>query len=160
MTNRVGDYCGFAVRFVGRGYLVLWPLAMSDPFGLARFCRRDGSLWQVFCHWPHLLSFTPGLHLIGVSCAGALGIHLALRRHARWRQARLSRAGAALPPTARVPSALAHAARPPLFRAPLPKVKPRSHFGLRQPPHRPRDSGVSSNARPPKPAATEPNVGL
>lgn len=160
MTNRVGDYCAFAVRFVGLGYIVLWPLAVSDPFGLARFCRRDGSLWQVFCHWPHLLSFTPGLHLIGVFCAGALGIHLALRRLTCWRQTRLSRASAVAAPNARVAAALARAAQPPLFRAPLPTVKPRSHFGLRQAPRRPRESGVSSNATPPKQAATEPRGGL
>jgi len=158
VKNRVGDYCAFAVRFVGLGYLVLWPLASPDPFGLARFCRSDAP--YLLCRWPHPIELTPGLHLIGVFWAGALGIHLLLRGLARWRRVQAQRAQAAMMFDARVPAALLRRPQRPPFQAPLPKVKPRSQFGLRAVPRRARDSGVSSNAAPPKPAATEPNVGL
>ena len=158
MNNRVGDYCAFAVRFVGLGYLVLWPLASPDPFGLARVCRPNAP--YLLCRWPHLIDLTPGLHLIGILCTGALGIQFILRALARWRRARLLRAQAGLALNARVPAALLRRPQRPPFQAPLPKIKPRSQFGLRAAPRRPRDSSVSSNAAPPKPAATEPNVGL
>ena len=154
MTNRVGDYCGFAVRFVGLGYLVLWPLASPDPFGLARFCRPDAPFWYLLCHWPHLLNLTPGLHLIGIFFAAALGIHLLLRTAVRWRRERGQRAGAGSALSAHVPAA---PQRTP-FRAPLRKVKSRRQFGLRAAPRPMRDSGVSSAATRPKPAATEPDI--
>jgi hypothetical protein len=158
VNNRVGDYCAFAVRFVGLGYLVLWPLASPDPFGLARFCRPGAP--HLLCRWPHLLDLTPGLHLIGISCAGALGIHLLLRAAARWRRARAQRAQAGVALNARVPAALSRRPQRPPFQAPLPKIKPRSHFGLRAAPRRLHDSGVSLNATPPRPAVTEPDVDL
>ena len=158
MNNRVGDYCAFAVRFVGLGYLVLWPLASPDPFGLARFCRSDAP--YLLCHWPHPIELTPGLHLIGVFCAGAIGIHLLLRGLARLRRAQAQRAQAAMALDARVPAALLRRPQRPQFQAPLPRVKPRSQFGLRAAARQPRDSGISSNARPPKPAATKPDLGL
>ena len=158
MNNRVGDYCAFAVRFVGIGYLVLWPLASPDPFGLARFCRPNTP--HLLCRWPHLLDLTPGLHLIGISCAGALGIQLLLRAAARWRRARAQQAEREEAFNARVPAVLLGRPQRPPFQAPLPKIKSRSHFGLRAAPRRLRDSGVSSNATPPKPAVTEPDVRL
>jgi len=158
VTNRVGDYCRFAVRFVGLGYIVLWPLATPDPFGLAGYCRRDAPLWHFFCHWPHLLNLTPGLHLIGIFCTGVLGVHLLLRAAAHWRRARARRADAALAFNARLPAALMRTPQRPPFRAPLRKVKPRSHFGLRAAPRRGLDFGVKSAAVPPRPAATEPDI--
>ena len=144
VSNRVVDYCGFAVRFIGLGYLVLWPLASSDPFGLARFCRPQARYWQLFCHWPQLVHLTPGLHLIGLFCTGVLAIHLALRLAARFKRARARRANAALALTARVPAALARAPQRAGLVAPLPKVKPRSQFGLRPSPRGPPNSGVVS----------------
>jgi hypothetical protein len=158
VNNRVGDYCAFAVRFVGLGYLVLWPLASPDPFGLARFCRSDAP--YLLCHWPHLLDLTPGLHLIGIFCAGALGVQLLLRGLARWRRTRAQRAQAAMALDARVPAALLRRPRRPPFQAPLPRIKSRSQFGLRAASRHPRDSGVSSPAKPLKPAAPEPNFRL
>jgi hypothetical protein len=144
VTNRVVDYCGFAVRFVGLGYLALWPLARPDPFDLARFCRPDALPWRFLCHWPQLISLTPGLNLIGIFCAGTLGIQLALQQAARWRRVRALRAGASLALAARVPAARAGPPRRSPFAAPPRKVKPRSHFGLRPGPREPRGSGVIS----------------
>jgi hypothetical protein len=140
VTNRVVDYCGFAARFVGLGYLVLWPLTRPDPFGLARFCRPETLPWRLLCHWPHLFNLTPGLQLIGILCAGWLGVHLLLRQVQRWRRARAARANAALTLTARVPDAAPLQRAP--FLAPLPKVKPRSQFGLRAAPRERSDSRV------------------
>lgn len=157
MNNRVGDYCAFAVRFVGLGYLVLWPLASPDPFGLARFCRPNAV--YLLCHWPHPIDLTPGLHLIGLFCVGALGVRALLHGLTRWRRMHAQRAQAAMTLDARVPAALLRRPQRP-FQASLPRIKPRSQFGLRAVPRQSRDSGVSSNARPPIPAATEPDLGL
>ncbi len=142
MTNRVVDYGGFAVRFVGFGYLVLWPLSTPNPFGLIRLCRPDALPWRLFCHWPRLIQLTPGLHLIGLFCAGALAVHLALRLAARLRRARARRAEAARAVNVRVPEALARAPQRPVFTAPLPKIKPRSEFGLRPGPRSRGRSGA------------------
>ena len=150
VTNRVVDYCAFAVRFVGLGYLVLWPFSTPDPFGLARFCRPDTPLWRFSSHWPQLVSLTPGLHLIGILCAGCLGIHLLLRQVARWRR---GCANAALAATAHVPAAPAPTQQRAPFVKPLPKVKPRSEFGLRGAARRLRESGVDLPARQSKAAA-------
>ncbi|MEJ2435773.1 MAG: hypothetical protein P8Y53_22510 [Pseudolabrys sp.] len=157
MTNRVIDYCGFAVRFVGLGYVVVWPLSTPDPFALARFCRPRAAPWQWLCHWPQLVHLTPGLHLLGLVCAGALAAHLALRQAARWRRAQVLRASTARA-LAMDPPPVAEA-RPPrhsAFAKPPPKVAPRSQFGLRQGPlrdaRRARDLRVSSPSRARMPA--------
>jgi hypothetical protein len=150
VTNRVVDYGGFAVRFVGLGYLVLWPLSTWSPFGLARWCRPDALSWRLFCHWPQLIHLTPGLHLIGLFCAGALAVHLALRLAARLRRARAERVERARAANIRVPQALARAPQRSVFAAPLPKIKPRSEFGLRAGPRSRGRSGVSSSASKPK----------
>jgi hypothetical protein len=152
VSNRVRDYCGFAVRFVGVGYIALWPLAVSDSFGPAGLCRPHAMPWELFCHWPQLIRLTPGLHLIGIACAGALAIYLALRAAARLRRAHASQANAALTLTAGVPPGFT---RTP-FVAPLPKVKPRSQFGLRGDPPSRGNSGVSSPTSKPKTPAQQP----
>lgn len=95
--NRVGDYCGFGMRFVGVGYIALLPLAAPLP---------------------------PGLHLLGMTCTGGLGIYLIVRRLSRWRRDRAHRA---LTLAARMPAALMRRSR----RTPARPVKPRSHFGMR-----------------------------
>lgn len=146
MTNRVVDYGAFAVRFVGFGYLALWPLSTPDRFGLGRLCRPDAPGWRLFCHWPQLIHLTPGLHLIGVFCAGALAVHLTLRLAARFRRARAKRADAARAANVGVPQALARTPQRSVFAAPLPKIKPRSAFGLRPSPRSPSHSAVSSPA--------------
>jgi hypothetical protein len=142
VTNRVCDYCSFAARFIGIGYLVLWPLTRPDPFGVMRLCPSNTQAWRLFCHWPHLFDFTPGLQLIGMPCAGWLFIDLLLRQILRWRRARAERAAAALALTAGTASALAQPAQRAPFVAPLPKVKPRSEFGLRAAARTLRESGV------------------
>jgi len=146
VTNRVVDYCWFAVRFIGLGYLAVWPFATANPLGLTRLCRPEALPWRLLCHWPQLVHLTPGLHLIGLLCAGLLAGHLALRLAARIKRARAARANAERALTLRVPAALT---RTPPFEAPLPKVKPRSEFGLRSGPRRRGDSGVSSSATKP-----------
>lgn len=142
MTNRVVDYCNFAARFMGLGYLVLWPFTRSDPFGISLLCAPHLLPWRLICHWPQPVRLTPGLQLIGIVCVGWLAIHLMLRQVMRWRRAHAARSNAASALAARVPSA-----RPPPrspFARPLPKIKPRSQFGLRSAPHGARDFGVSS----------------
>jgi hypothetical protein len=146
VTNRVADYCGFAVRFVGLGYLVLWPFATANPLGVSRLCRPEMLPWRLLCDWPQFIHLTPGLHLIGLFCAGLLAIHLALRLAARIKRARAARTNTALALTVRVPAALTRTSQRPRFETPLPKVKPRSEFGLRPGPRRRGDSALVSPA--------------
>jgi len=144
VTNRVVDYCGFAVRFIGLGYLVLWPLARPDPLGLAGLCR-SGALWRAarfLCHWPQFVTLTPGLHLLGILCVGWLAIWILWRQGVRFRRAHAARADAALALSTRI----AVVPGRPAFVAPLPKVKPRSQFGLRGGPRGKDDSGIVSSA--------------
>jgi hypothetical protein len=148
VTNRVADYCGFAVRFIGLGYLVLWPFSTPDPFGLVQFCRPDTPFRYLFYHWPQFVHLTPGLHLIGILCAGYLAIRLLFRRRAR-----ASHANGALTPSASDPATLAGALRRAPLVKPPPKVKPRSEFGLRGSARRVRDSSVDLPTRRPKVAA-------
>jgi hypothetical protein len=152
VTNRVADYCGFAVRFIGLGYLALWPFSTPDPFGLAQFCRPDTPFQYLFYHWPQFVHLTPGLHLIGILCAGFLAARLLLRQSARWRRGRPVHANADLASSACDPSVLARLQRA-QFAKPPPKVKPRSEFGLRGSARRVRDSSVDLPTRRPKVAA-------
>ena len=121
--NRVGDYCGFAMRFVGVGYVALLPLAVPPAADAA--CQTPAPApAHYLCYLPHLFSLPPGLHILGVICAGGLGIYLIVRRLSRWRRDRAQRA---LTLAARMPAALTRPAR----RMPARPVKPRSHFGMR-----------------------------
>ena len=150
MVNRAVDYFRFAVGVVGLGYLLLWPLTTPHPFGISRFCRPQAESWpgEWLCHWPQLVRLSPGLHLIGLSCAGALAIHVALRQAARWRRARELRTGVTAALGARrLPGTISRPPRQSAFAKPLPKVKPRSQFGLRVGPRTTRHSGVSSPSK-------------
>jgi hypothetical protein len=120
-VNRVGDYCGFAIRFVGVGYIALLPLAAPPPVAKAA-CQTLAP--DYLCYLPHVFSLPPGLHILGIICTGGLGIYLIVRRLSRWRRDRAQRT---LVLAARMPAALTRPSR----RAPARPVKPRSHFGMR-----------------------------
>jgi len=102
--NRVWDYIGFIVWFMGLGYLVMWLI---------------GS--------PEHRMLPPAFHVVGLASATFVAARLLLLAIARWRApTSVVRAGAA----ARAPDAVLKT--PPRKPArPLPAVKPRSHFGLR-----------------------------
>jgi hypothetical protein len=101
--NRVRDYAGFIVWFMGLGTIVLW-------------------LAGLFGH-PML---PPALLLIGLASASFVAVRLLLLAIARWRVPfAVARAtAAARPPAAVIKS-------PPRPVRSLPSVKPRDHFGLR-----------------------------
>jgi hypothetical protein len=100
--NRVWDYVGFAVWFVGLGYIVMWLLSSPD-----------------------LLLLPPALHAIGI--ASAILVPALLWRAVSRRRAG---AGAARAVSARKPAAVLRPPRR-KSSYPLRSVKPRSHFGLR-----------------------------
>jgi hypothetical protein len=102
--NRVWDYAGFIVWFMGLGTVVLW-------------------LAGLFGH-PML---PPVLALIGLTSASFVAVRLLLLAIARWRVPfGIARAAAA----ARAPAAVIRPPLPKPVRS-LPTVKPRDHFGLR-----------------------------
>jgi hypothetical protein len=76
------------------------------------------------CYLPHVFSLPPGLHILGIICAGGFGIGLIVRQLSRWRRQRAQRA---LTLAARLPAALMRSSR----RPPPQPVKPRSDFGMR-----------------------------
>jgi hypothetical protein len=104
--NRVGDYIGFVVWFVGLGYIVLWLVAMiAEPI------------------------LPPALHAVGLLAACLVAVRLLLLAHAR------RHASAAVPVVdARVPATSFECSGKAEAR-PLRSVKPRHHFGLRGTPH-------------------------
>lgn len=140
--NRLKDYLGFSVRFVGLGYIVLWPLSTpgrGDLFGAAIVCHdRVGRALDLVCNWPHPLHLSIGLHMTGALCALLATSQLLV---VVVRRARRPRAGAAVSPS------VAATAEPPVVRTerplapirarrrPMPPprkgVPPRTHFGLR-----------------------------
>ena len=123
--NRVCDYCGFVVRFLGVGYLAVWPLAEPGPLAAIGVC--DGAhMLAGLCRLPHWLPLPPGLHAIGLICALYVAPWLSLRPLARWRRRR-TRDAVAL--AARVPAVTRPVAQKPLY--PRATVKPRNEFGLR-----------------------------
>ena len=101
--NRVRDYIGFAVWFVGLGYIVMWLLSSPD-----------------------LLLLPPVLHVVGIASAIFVPVRLLTRAISRRRAA----TGALRAVPARTPATVL---RPPRRKTsyPLRSVKPRSHFGLR-----------------------------
>ena len=101
--NRVRDYIGFAVWFVGLGYIVMWLLSSPD-----------------------LLLLPPVLHVVGLASAVFVPVRLLMRAISRRRAA----AGAVRAVSARKPAAVLQPRRRKPAR-PLRSVKPRSHFGLR-----------------------------
>jgi hypothetical protein len=122
-VNRVIDYCGFAMRFVGVGYVALLPLAAP---GTADGVCQKSVPEPYLCYLPHVFTLPPGLHLIGLACLSGFGMSVIARQLVRWWRGRAQRA---LVLTARMPAALI---RPRASRRP---VKPRRHFGLRGVPH-------------------------
>ena len=101
--NRVWDYAGFVVWFMGLGTIVLWLVGLSGH--------------------PML---PPALLLIGLASATFVAVRLLLLAIARWRVPfAVARAGAA----ARAPAAVIKP--PPKPVRALPTVKPRDQFGLR-----------------------------
>jgi hypothetical protein len=101
--NRVWDYAGFIVWFMGLGTIVLW---LAGLFG-------------------HLM-LPPALLLIGLASAGFVAVRLLLLAIARWRVPfGIARAAAAV----RAPAVVIKP--PPKHVRSLPTVKPRDHFGLR-----------------------------
>ncbi len=101
--NRVWDYAGFIVWFIGLGYLVLWLVGSPEH---------------------HMLS--PTFRLIGLASATFVAVRLLLLAIARWR---VPFAGARAAAAARAPAAVPKP--PPKPVRPLPTVKPRDHVGLR-----------------------------
>jgi hypothetical protein len=101
--NRVWDYAGFVVWFMGLGYIVLWLV---------------GS--------PEHRMLSPAFHLVGLASATFVAVRLLLLAIARWRVPfGVARAAAG----ARAPAAVIKP--PPKPVRALPTVKPRDHFGLR-----------------------------
>jgi hypothetical protein len=128
--NRIKDYAGFAICFVGLGYIVLWPLTSPEfggrPFAASVFCR-DGSPSALdwLCNSAHPLQLSPGLHAVGILSAIVVMVRLlfyVIRRSRRSDAARDSAPAAQIPA---VPPAWRRPARP------LRPVKARTQFGLR-----------------------------
>lgn len=125
--DRLKDYVGFAVRFAGLGYIVLWPLttpnAAGQLFGASIVCRAH-SLLDWLCNLSHPLTLPPALHVIGMLSAVSVTVRMlfiALRRSRRI-------------DAAPAPGAPETGSQPPPrrnFRRPAVPVKPRSEFGLR-----------------------------
>jgi hypothetical protein len=121
--DRVRDYAGFAIWFAGLGYIAAAPLAARD-YGLlagSAFCRDDvPALLQWLCGPGREAVLAPGLHMIGQAAALFVVVRLL------WRLLR-ARRHAAVGADPRQ--------RPLCYRRPIPvpcpRVKPRSHFGLR-----------------------------
>ena len=134
--DRLKEYCSFAVRFAGIGYLPLWPLTSSGPggdlFGASLMCGGPSTASFVWLDWlcraSHPLVLSPALHALGTASACYVGlclVHRGLRR--------LRRRPAAVT-TVRIPDALMNPSRPPhapVRVPPPPGVTPRNHFGLR-----------------------------
>jgi hypothetical protein len=133
--NRVHDYIGFAVRFLGIGYMALWPLTAADggfsALDMSFLCVRPSAL-DALCQLNPALQLPPGLHLIGTSSAACVLGALALRPLRRWRR---NRAAAANMPGPAIVARLKLVRRPPPAPPPRRYVPPRSQFGLRGAPH-------------------------
>jgi len=134
--NRVHDYIGFAVRFLGIGYMALWPLTAADggftAFDMSFLCVGSSAL-DALCRLNPALQLSPGLHLIGTSSAAYVLGALALRPLRRWRRSRAAAANMAGPD---ILARLKLVRRPRPGPAPRRYVPPRSQFGLRGAPHR------------------------
>jgi hypothetical protein len=136
--NRTKDYIGFAVRFAGLGYIVLWPLSSPDGsgklFGASLVCR-DGAfaLMDLLCHLPHPLRLSPALHAVGF-----LSALFVIARLLLWAIRRVRRPAGGVAVDASVLAAHIPALRRPRRRkplGPLRPIKPRANFGLRGVPH-------------------------
>jgi len=124
--QRLKDYAGFGVWFLGLGYIAMWAFAgpLNWPFDqrlgetAAALCgRRADGLSLGFCALAHPQTLSPLVHLVGLLAAITVLVRLlliALRKPA-------SAAKAPGPSSRR-------------WRRPEPtvkKIKSRDHFGLR-----------------------------
>jgi hypothetical protein len=131
--NRIKDYIGFAIWFAGLGYIALWPITSFDldgqRFGASLFCG-DASFRALdfLCRSGLPLQLPPNFHVLGFLSAlfvVARLILLALRRSLRTADTPLDISALSMclpeidPPPRRKPP------------RPLPRAKPRAHFGLR-----------------------------
>lgn len=137
--NRIKDYAGFIGWFAGLGYIVLWPITSDNlsgkPFGASIFCR-DGmlSVPDFLCNSVHPLQMPEGLHALGF--LSALFVTARLLVHA-FKRSRRAAGAVGHAPTSPILVASAAPAPPPRKPSPQrPRVKPRTHFGLRGRPHR------------------------
>ena len=141
--NRLRDYLGFAVRFVGFGYIALWPVSTpgrGDLFGAALLCHdRVGRALDLVCGWPHPLRLSLGLHATGALCAVLATVYL-LAVAVRRARGRLAKPAASAPAPVEADPLTAVAPRKPFIplkarRRPMPPprkfVPPRAQFGLR-----------------------------
>ncbi|MGN6572643.1 MAG: hypothetical protein ACTHLO_14640 [Pseudolabrys sp.] len=136
--NRLKDHLCFAVRFVGFGYVVLWPVstpAGGDLFGASLLCRAGGAgALDVVCNMPHPLQLGIGLHAVGALCAALAVCDLLLRGVLRARGRRNAAAIAPAEPV-QAPPAAAFVPQVRPRRRPMPPprklTEARTHFGLR-----------------------------
>jgi hypothetical protein len=134
--HRLRDYVGFVVWFAGLGYMAIWPLSASGTsgalFGASVLCHAPApfGVLGVLCRAPHPLTLSPASHVLGFLLAVAAALRLAYRALRRAWRARAGRTNAAR--AIRISVALMPSPRP---QPPLPRVKPRSQFGLRGTPH-------------------------
>ena len=137
--NRARDYINFAVKFVGFGYIVLWPLSVAntsgDVFGAAFVCGgRLGAAVSHLCGLPHPFRLSLGLHVVGALFAALALLHLAaLALRARRKPREDAAPSAAVPVAVVKPRKARFHLRPP----PTPRKlgRPRQEFGLRGVPH-------------------------
>jgi hypothetical protein len=135
--NRLKDHLCFAVRFVGLGYVVLWPVSTpggGDLFGASLLCEGGGRALDIVCSLPHPLRLGVGLHLAGALCAVVAVLHLCVHGVCRMRGGRQD-AVAASPDTCPAAVVAPATRKPRARRRPMPPprkvVEPRTHFGLR-----------------------------
>ena len=130
--NRIKDYSAFAIWFAGLGYIALWPITSPDsggkPFGASLFCG-DASLGMLdfLCRSALPLQLPANLHVLGLLSALFVILQLALRALKRPRRPAGTSAVDISALVTRLPV-------PPPRRKPvrpLPRIKPRTHFGLR-----------------------------
>jgi hypothetical protein len=135
LVNRFKGYLGFAVWFVGLGYVALWPLAASGYggtlFGASLLCGGSdthlfgANVLAMLCHVKHPLTLPPTLHVMGFSATIVAGLRFIYRTLYRYRRAR---AVAMAAPSVELPTAMVR--RQPPLRLPR-RFPPRRHFGLR-----------------------------
>lgn len=118
--ERFKDYAGFAARFTGLAYVIVWALVSpdTDAPAAALLCPQLAATLPL-CDPA---SLPPGLHLMGAlaACFVAGDAMFSLRRTARKNSGNGARA-----PTPQPAMPLRHRT------IATSKVKPRSHFGLR-----------------------------
>jgi len=133
--NRIREYTGFAIGYLGLGYIVLWPLSGADhsgqPFGASLVCGDTSWLLLDFiCHSEHRLQMSPSLHALGLMSTSLVTLRVLFYALKRTRRAVIPPAVDISMMLARLPkmNSPPRRTRPPAQRA---VVKPRAQFGLR-----------------------------